>query len=123
MMLIIPSRAIKIHAGISRFTLSAGPGSDGLMPALSPNRIRLQKIDSISASCLRMAGDISATGERLESLICQPFDSVAEFNVPSAEGFTPFSVRPLTHVHDRAAILKPDLIHQGPHEINAAPVR
>jgi hypothetical protein len=48
-----------------------------ITPALSPNRVRLQKIDSISASCVRMARGISATGERLELSMCQPFDSVA----------------------------------------------
>lgn len=41
----------------------------------------------------------------------------------SGEGFTPFGGRSLTHVHDRAAILQPDLIHQEPYEVDAAPVR
>jgi hypothetical protein len=66
MMLIIPSTRIKIHAGTSRFALSSGPYCDGFRAALSPDRARLQKIDSISASCSRIARGISVTDEHLE---------------------------------------------------------
>ena len=66
------------------------------MPALLPNRVRLQKIDSISASCLRMARGISASGERLELFMGQ----TARFR------------RELPRLHDR--ILEP-VQHYGIH--------
>jgi hypothetical protein len=53
------------------FCVIVGPYCDGFTRALLPNRVRLQKIDSISASCLRMARGISTTGERLE-FMCPP---------------------------------------------------